>query len=65
MKTRHATHLGDGAYAGLDLSSDVQIWLGSNHHENMTIALGPSEIIFLLMWLKQKAPQFAKEAGLL
>lgn len=65
MKTRHTTYLGDGAYAGLDMSNSVQIWLGANHHEHMTVALGPGEVARMILWLKQYAPQFAKEAGLL
>lgn len=65
MKTRGTTHLGDGVYAGVDMSNPMQIWLGANHHENMTIALGPGEVAFMVVWLKQYAPHFAKEAGLL
>lgn len=38
MKTIEPTHLNDGAYAGHD---GYQIWLGANHHENMTVALDP------------------------
>ena len=36
MKTHDTQHLGDGAFVGHD---GFQLWLGSNHHENMTVAL--------------------------
>jgi hypothetical protein len=65
MKTNNTIHLGDGAYAGVDAHDGHQIWLGSNHHEHMTVALGPREIAVLVGWLRREAPHIAKEAGLL
>lgn len=50
MKTNNTHHLGDGAYVGLDPNMD-QVWLGANHHENMTVALGAWEIKMLVRWL--------------
>ena len=61
--TLHPTHLGDGAYAGLDVSGH-QIWLGANDHRNMSVALGPQELVRLIDWVKRTAPHFAQEAGL-
>ena len=63
MHTNDTTHLGDGAYAGLDLNG-YQVWLGANHHHNMTVSLGASEIAAMVKWLRAKAPHIAEEAGL-
>lgn len=63
MKTLETTHLGDGAYAGIDIAGH-QIWIGANHHEHMTVALGPREIGYLVQWLRRVAPHIAKESGL-
>ena len=64
MITRNTTHLGDGAYAGLDQHDPYKVWLGANDHEHMTVALGPGEIARLVEWLRAKAPHIAQEAGL-
>lgn len=56
MRTDNTVHLGDGAYAGLDPNGIPQFWLGANHHENMSVALGPSELAVLLKWLERHAP---------
>lgn len=52
MKTFNTIHLGDGAYVGRD-PYVPQIWLGANHHENMTVALGEREVSCLIGWLCQ------------
>jgi len=36
MKTQDTQYLGDGVFVGHD---GYQLWLGANHHENMTVAL--------------------------
>ena len=36
METRDTQYIHDGVYAGHD---GYQIWLGANHHTNMTVAL--------------------------
>lgn len=59
VETLHTYYLGDGAYVGLDIEGH-QIWLGANHHLNMTVALGPREIVALVSWIKHNAPQFAQ-----
>lgn len=64
MDTLKTAHLGDGVYVGLDANGQHQIWLGANHHENMSVALGPCEIAALFMWLKMSAPHILQEAGL-
>lgn len=63
MQTLHTTHLGDGAYLGLD-AGQHQVWLGANHHEYMTVALGPREIGNMIAWLRTHAPHIASAAGL-
>lgn len=63
-RTVRETHLGDGAYAGLDANGGHQIWLGANDHRNMSVALGPREIFNLVEWLRREAPHIAQEAGL-
>ena len=65
MITDKTTYLGDGVYVGLDMNGINQFWLGANHHENMTVAMGPSELIGLIMWLRYAAPHILKEAGVL
>ena len=65
MKTNNTVHLGDGVYAGLDPYNSLQFWLGANHHEHMSVALGPRELSALIMWLKANAPLIAEEAGVL
>ena len=47
MQTRDTTHLGDGAYAGHD---GYQLWLGANHHENMSVALDPGAFAALVRY---------------
>ena len=42
-------HLGDGAYAGTD---GHHIWLGANHHENMTVALEPDVFAALVRYAR-------------
>lgn len=64
MKTNDTTHLGDGAYVGLDVNNGHQFWLGANHHEYMTVALGPRELGALILWLKMVAPHILAEAGI-
>ena len=39
MKTKDTQHLGDGVYVGHD---GHQLWIGANHHENMTVAIDES-----------------------
>jgi len=55
MHTLKTTHLGDGAYVGIDPYL-VQIWLGANHHANMSVALGPLEIEALMHFLMANFP---------
>ena len=64
MKTRNTTHLGDGVYVGQDEHLAGQIWIGANHHENMTVALGAWEVKSLVEWIRKVDPQMAAEAGL-
>jgi hypothetical protein len=63
ITTINTSHLGDGAYVGLD-SIYHQIWLGANDHRFMSVALGPSEVRALFDWIKRSAPHIAQEAGI-
>lgn len=47
MITRDTTHLGDGVYVGHD---GHQLWIGANHHENMTVALEPGAYTQLVLY---------------
>lgn len=58
IHTNHTTHLGDGAYLGQDPERPDCFWLGANHHENMTVCLGPKEIIAMLQHIIKVAPEF-------
>jgi len=49
-KIQKITHLGDGAYAGTD---GYHIWLGANHHENMTVALEPPVFAALVKFAQE------------
>ena len=64
VPTLNPAHLGDGVYVGLDAGGGHQIWLGANHHMNMTVALGPDELRALLDWVKLRAPHIAQETGI-
>lgn len=63
VNTVNTSHLGDGAYVGLD-GCGHQIWLGANDHRFMQVALGPREVAALVEWIKRSAPHIAQEAGL-
>jgi hypothetical protein len=55
---RDQTHLGDGAYAGHD---GYQLWLGANHHCNMTVALDPRAMLNLLKYINKEFPHVVKK----
>ena len=55
---KDCVHLGDGAYAGHD---GYQVWLGANHHCNMTVALDPGAMLSLLKYINEKFPHVVKE----
>ena len=50
MITRDTQHLGDGVYVGHD---SFQLWLGANHHENMTVALDQGAFENLVRYAKK------------
>lgn len=55
-------HLGDGAYVVPDREYAGQIWLAANHHENRVVALDPSAVNMMLLWLIRHNLPFATEA---
>lgn len=46
-RMRGLEHIGDGVYVGND---GFHIWLGANHHENMTVALEPAVFVALVRY---------------
>jgi len=60
MITKYPEHLGDGAYIGQDPQDPLSFWLGANHHENMTVCLGPKELARMMEYIIQKEPRLKK-----